>query len=284
MRRCGPRWRSRGAPPTPPRAPARPLCDTTTFAPEIGWPEVAEAALDEPALVRAGVEAGDAPLGAVDGADAWGTEPAAPSDPLLVPGTDAAGSEATDGAFTEGTLGTVTEGTLGAVTEGTVTDGTVTPGTVTPGTVTEGTVTPGTVTDGVVTPGTVTDELPGTDTVSDGRVSALLARGCIAKTASSESPRAATAAIQRPARVGRPPVRGVCRVPIGLPLIASNTYPTLTKLNRLSTAARLHSGQIPVRAIRGALRTRSAAYRASLSVAEGGRNWSKCAPKPRRMG
>ena len=218
--------------------------ETTTVAPEIGWPEVAETALDEPALVRAGVETGDAPLGTLDGADAWETEPAAPCDPLLVPGTEATGSEATGGAFADGTLGTVIEGTLGAVTEGTVTDGTVTPGTVTPGTVTEGTVTPGTVTpgtvtDGVVTPGTVTDELPGTDTVSDGSVSALLARGCIAKTASSESPRAATAAIQRPARVGRPPVRGVCRVPIGLPLIASNTYPTLTKLNRLSTAARL---------------------------------------------
>jgi hypothetical protein len=215
VRRC--------APPTVPRAPARPLCETKTFAPEIGWPEIAEAALDEPALVRAGVETGDAPLGTLEGAAAWDTEPAAPCDPLLVPGTDAAGSEATDGAFANGTLGAVTEGTVtdGTATPGTVTPGTVTEGTVTPGIVTEGTVTPGTVTDGVVTPGTVTDELPGTDTVSDGTVSALLARGCIAKTASSESPRAATAEIQRPARVGRPPVPGVCRVPIGLPLIAS---------------------------------------------------------------
>jgi hypothetical protein len=152
--------------------PARPPCETA--APGIGWPDVARAALDEPALVRVGVEPGDVPLDAVDGADAGDTEPAAPCGPLLVPGTDAAGAEGTDGAFTDGTLGDVTEGTLGTVTEGTVTDGTVTPGTVTPGTVTDGTVTPGTVTDGVVTPGTVTDDPPGTDTVTVGTVSALL--------------------------------------------------------------------------------------------------------------
>ena len=225
MRRCGPpRGRSRRAPPTPPGAPGRPLCETATRDPEL-----AEAALDEPAFVRAGVETGDAPLVGVDGADPWDAAPAVPSDPPLVPGTDAVGAEVTDGALTAGVLGTVAEGTLGAVTEGTVTDdtvtpGTVTPGTVIPGTVTEGTVTPGTVTDGVVT--------PGTDTVSDGTVSALLARGCIANTASSASPRAATAAIQRPARCGRLSVPVVCRIPIGPPLIASNTYPTPTKLNR----------------------------------------------------
>lgn len=214
--------------------PARPLCDTA--APEIGWPEVAGAALDEPALVSAGVETGDAPLDAVDGADAWETEPAAPWDPLLVPGTDTAGAEGTDGAVTDGTLGAVTEGALGTVTEGTVTDGTVTPGTVTPGTVTDGTVTPGTVTDGVVTPGTVTDGPPGSDTVTDGTVSALLVWGRIAKTASSESPTAAATAIQRLARVGRPPVPGVCRVPIGLPLIAFNDSPRFSNLNPLSAS------------------------------------------------
>ena len=157
----------------------------------------------------------------MDGADPWDAAPAVPFDPPLVPGTDDVGAEVTEGALAAGALGTVAEGT---VTDGTVTPGTVTPGTVTPGTVTEGTVTPGTVTDGVVT--------PGTDTVSDGTVSALLARGCIANTASSASPRAATAAVQRPARCGRLSVPVVCRIPIGPPLIASSTYPTPTKLNR----------------------------------------------------
>jgi len=212
----------------PPIAPARPPCGAAASDPETGRPAIEEAPFDELALVPAGVDAGGVPLGPVAGADR-GTAPDAVWDPPVVRGMDAAGATGTDEAGTDDTLGTVAEGALGTVTDGTVTDGTVTDGTVTDGTVTPATVTPGTVTDGVVIVGTGTDELPGTDTVGGDTASALLVRGCTAKTASSARPRAATAAIQRFARVD-PPVPCIRRVPIGLPLIASNSYPTLINL------------------------------------------------------
>ena len=62
------RWTISNGALTPSMAP--PPRETATFDRLTGWPEVEEAPLDEPALVRAGVETGDAPLGGADGADA----------------------------------------------------------------------------------------------------------------------------------------------------------------------------------------------------------------------
>lgn len=154
-----------------------------------------------------GVEADPELRDAVDG-----TEDCAParlplSDVRLVPGTVVG----TDGTFTPGV------GTGGVLTVGTGTGAVVTVGTVT-----DGTVTVGTEIDGVV--------IAGTDTVTEGTVSATLARGNAPEIKSSATADKGMPVVQRaihPRRGAAPDLS-----PLATPLITLNIYPSPTNSNR----------------------------------------------------
>jgi len=130
----------------------------------------------------------------------------APDDPGVT------GAEGRDGVELGGAVAVVVTGGVvtvvvggGGVTGGDPTVVVVTVGTVIPGTVIPGMVMPGMVTPGTVTPGTVT---PGTDTVgvlTAGPVPALLAFGTATNMDSKAPATRAMVAVDRLARLGKPP-------------------------------------------------------------------------------
>ena len=168
----------------------------------------------EPETGAAGVEAEPELPDAVDGTEDCAPAPLRVVDVRPVPGSVVG----TDGTFTGGI------GTVGVLTGGTGTDGVVTVGAVT-----DGTVTVGTGTDGVV--------IPGTDTVTEGTVSATLARGNAPEINSSARADKAMPVVQRVARHRHRAAQGLSRLATSLPLIAPKRYPSRTISNRPQATA-----------------------------------------------